>query len=119
MEKFKTFFDESHAFTTTILLQMSKLNKSQQFILDCVLCFMGIQGRINFMSLGRFGKYRETTYRHQFQKSFDFSGFNRLLISKSTHGAGFIAFDPTYLPKSGKSTYGAGKFWSGVAGKAQ
>lgn len=32
---------------------------------------------------------------------------------------GFIAFDASYLPKSGKSTYGTGKFWSGVSGKAQ
>lgn len=120
MEKLRTFFDESKAFTVAILLQMSKLNKCQRkFILDCALCFLGIQGRITFMSLSRFGSYSETTYRHGFQKSFDFSAFNRLLISESTHGQGFISFDPTYLPKSGSSTYGAGKFWSGVAGKAQ
>lgn len=120
MEKFGTFFDESKAFIVAILLQMSKLSKCQRkFILDCVLCFLGIQGRINFMSLSRFGQYSETTYRHPFQKAFNFSEFNRHLISESTHGQGFIAFDPTYLPKSGKSTYGTGKFWSGVAGKAQ
>lgn len=120
MEKFGTFFDESKAFTVAILLQMSKLSKCQRkFILDCVLCFLGIQGRINFMSLSRFGQYSETTYRHPFQKAFNFSEFNRHLISESTHGQGFIAFDPTYLPKSGKSTYGTGKFWSGVAGNAQ
>jgi len=30
-----------------------------------------------------------------------------------------IAFDPSYISKSGKKTYGLDKFWSGVAAKAK
>jgi Transposase DDE domain len=30
-----------------------------------------------------------------------------------------IAFDPSYIPKAGKSTYGRGRYWSGVAGAAK
>ena len=28
-------------------------------------------------------------------------------------------FDPSYIPKAGKSTYGRGRYWSGVAGAAK
>ena len=30
-----------------------------------------------------------------------------------------IAFDPSYIAKSGKSTPGVGWYWSGVAGKSK
>ena len=38
-----------------------------------------------------------------------------------THGSGkyIIAFDPSYISKSGKKTPGLDKFWSGVAGQAK
>jgi hypothetical protein len=71
---------------------------------------------MNFMQFGRYGKYGEQRYRQQFEKQFDFLNFNKEITM--THGSGnfIIAFDPSYISKSGKKTYGLDQFWSGVAG---
>lgn len=45
--------------------------------------------------------------------------FNSNLISDNSSGRKAIAFDPSYLNKSGKHTPGVGYFWSGVASKAK
>ncbi len=38
---------------------------------------MSIRGRINFLQLARYGKYKEQRYRQQFEKLFDFLSFNK------------------------------------------
>lgn len=74
---------------------------------------MQIKGRINFTQMGRYGKYNEATYRTNFSHSFDFQGFNRELILSNGSGHYVVAFDPSHIKKSGKHTFGRGKFWSG------
>lgn len=74
---------------------------------------------MNFLQFGRFGKHGEQRYRQQFEKQFDFLSFNKE-ITLSHGGSNLaIAFDPSYINKSGKKTYGYDKFWSGVAGQAK
>ena len=80
---------------------------------------MSIKGRINFLQLGRFSTLCEQTYRNQFAKEFDFLSFNTQLINQTISDERVIAFDPSYIPKAGKSTYGRGRYWSGVAGAAR
>jgi hypothetical protein len=63
--------------------------------------------------MGRYGKYNELTYRVNFSKSFDFQLFNRELILSYGSGHYVVAFDPSHIKKSGKHTFGRGKFWSG------
>jgi len=97
-----------------------KLNKSRKDFIVCVLWhILSIKGRINFLQLGRFGTLCEQTYRNQFAKEFDFFSFNTQLINQTISDERVIAFDPSYIPKAGKSTYGRGRYWSGVAGKAK
>ena len=61
----------------------------------------------------------QSSYRanlpESFWKEFDFHSFNKQLINQVVSGERIIAFDPSYIPKVGKSTYGRGKYWSGVA----
>ena len=71
------------------------------------------------MQPGRFSPLCEQTYRNQFEKQFDFFTFNKQLINQVSSGETIIAFDPSYIPKAGKSTYGRGRYWSGVAGAAK
>ncbi len=70
------------------------------------------------MNLSRYGPYCEKTLRLQYGQVFEFASFNKQLISGRGSGAYIIAFDPCYLPKSGKHTYGVDTFWSGCLGKA-
>ena len=63
---------------------------------------MSIRGRINFLQLARYGKYKEQRYRQQFEKPFDFLAFNKELTLSQGSGRYAIAFDPSYVSKSGK-----------------
>ena len=98
----------------------SELNKSRKDFIVCVLWhILSIKGKINFLQFGRFSPYGEQTYRNQFEKRFDFLAFNKQLINRVISGERVIALDPSYIPKAGKSTYGRGKYWSGVAKAAK
>jgi len=97
-----------------------KLNKSRKdFIVNVLWHILSIKGKINFLQLGRFSGYSEQTYRNQFAKKFDFFSFNKLLINQVASPERVVAFDPSYIPKAGKSTYGRGRYWSGVAKAAK
>jgi len=98
----------------------SKLNKSRKDFIVCVLWhILSIKGRINFLQFGRFSPFGEQTYRNHFEKKFDFFSFNKLLINQVASDELVVAFDPSFIPKSGKATYGRSKYWSGVAKAAK
>ena len=67
----------------------------------------------------RYGNYVESSYRVNFEQGFDFLSFNQYLIQQHCESELLIAMDASYLPKSGKKTYGRGKYWSGVAGQSK
>ena len=79
---------------------------------------MGIRGRYNFLNMSRYGSYSEQSYRNNFEKRFNFIAFNAELINQSCSSHKILAFDPSYIPKSGKHTDHVGWFWSGTFGKA-
>jgi hypothetical protein len=92
----------------------SNLNKARKdFIINILWSFLSIKGKINFMQLGRFSPYCEQTHRLQFDKDFNFLAFNTELTKGIISKDRIVALDPCYIPKSGKQTYGRGKFWSG------
>lgn len=45
--------------------------------------------------------------------------FNYQLVDRFLSPDRIIAFDPSFLPKSGKCTDGVGRFWSGCAGQVK
>lgn len=102
------------------LYDFINLNKPQKsFILEIMILFLSIKGRLNFLQFARFGKYGEQRYRQQFEKPFDFLSFNKNIVVSHASENLAIAFDPSYIPKSGKKTPGLGKYWSGVAGESK
>ena len=82
------------------------------------MLYLGLRGRYNFLNMARYGEYNEQTYRNQFDKKFDFIGFNTDLIKSHCSRQLINAFDPSYIPKSGKNTEHIGMFWSGCSQKA-
>jgi len=91
----------------------------EKFMLEVLLLYLIIPGRINFLQLGRYGKYGEQRYRQQFEHPFDWLSFNATLVKSHLGSRLAIAFDPSYISKSGKCTPYLGRFWSGCAGKAK
>ena len=97
---------------------MSNINRRRKaFVTEAFILFLCIKGRINFLQLARYGKHKEQRYRQQFEKPFDFLTFNKEFTLTYGSGRYLIAFDPSYISKSGKHTPGTGYFWSGCAGK--
>jgi hypothetical protein len=100
-----------------ILLKLPKVSAWQRrFMLQLFRLWLGLRGRYNFVNLGRQGGYTEYTYRKHFQKGFDFLTFNIHLVEQYLSQDRILAFDPSYVCKSGKHTAGVGYFHSGCAG---
>jgi hypothetical protein len=110
--------NKSEAFIDAIIRKMTGLNKARQkFIIRIFMLYLGLRGRYNFLNMARYGEYVEQTYRNQFDKAFDFIEFNTNLIKSNCSRHLVNAFDPSYIPKSGKETEHLGKFWSGSSQK--
>jgi hypothetical protein len=92
---------------------------AQRFYKRCSLVFLSIYGRINFSQLGRSGNYFEQRYRQQLEQSFDFLEFNTSIVKQHCNRRTVIAFDPSYISKSGKETPSVGRFWSGSVGSVK
>ena len=95
-----------------VLDKGKKLNKRRQlFVCEVFMLFLSIKGKINFLQLGRYGYLEEQAFRIQFEKRFDFLGFNSDMVKAHGSGHNVIAFDPSYISKSGKKTPGIGWYW--------
>ena len=103
-----------------IIGKMPQISKWQKdFMIHLFSLLMVYRGRHNFENLSRYGRHSEITYRSWYGQEFDFMTFNRHLINSLDKEERVVAFDPCYLPKSGKHTAGAGYFWSGCAASAK
>lgn len=89
----------------------------RKFLCHLFVLWFSIRGRHNFANLARQSTYTAYTMRKHFDRCFDFLAFNKELIGGQLSAHRMIAFDPSYLPKSGKKTDGVGYYWSGCAGR--
>lgn len=110
--------NKSEALIGAIIEKMSGLNKSRKkFMIRIFMLYLGLRGRYNFLNMARYGDCSEQTYRNQFDKPFDFVELNTAMIRTYCSRHLVNAFDPSYIPKSGKETEHLGKFWSGCSQK--
>jgi len=66
----------------------------------------------------RFSDKCEQYFRINFENKFNFQDLNLSMI-KDRLTECIVAFDPSYIKKSGKQTFGLGMYWSGCAAKAK
>ena len=92
----------------------------KKFILHIFILYVSLKGRINFMTMGRYGSYYEKSYRLHFKSCFNFTQFNTTLMQETTSEKRHfvIGIDCSFIPKSGKKTKYLGKFWSGASSRA-
>jgi hypothetical protein len=97
---------------------MPDAGKWSQVFLTKIFCVLySMQGRVNFEHMSRYCKVDEKTFRRNYSKFFDWLRFNYLMFElwgKTPGGTIVAAIDCSFVSKSGKSTYGIDKFWSGV-----
>jgi Transposase DDE domain len=109
---------KSEALVGKIVNKMEGLKKPvKKFFISTIILFLSMRGRYHFKGMARYGEFNEMTYHNQFEKEFDFLTFNIELCKDQFAGTVILAFDPSYLPKSGDHTPHVGYYYSGCLGK--
>lgn len=57
--------------------------------------------------------YSEQAIRNGFEREIDFFQINKRIVLENCSSEIILAFDPSFIAKSGKKTYGLGRYWSG------
>jgi hypothetical protein len=73
------------------------------------------------INLARYGHYSERTYARQFERSFPWLEYHAKTIQSALPSAHELiaAQDASFIPKSGKKTYGLDKFYNGCASRPE
>jgi DDE superfamily endonuclease len=105
-----------------ILQQMPGLGQPQRkFLATLFVTILVLRGRVNFRNLSRYCDYSERTIARQFRKPFDWPDFHQraLLMALDPYAELVSAHDASFLPTSGKQTFGLGHFFNGCASRAE
>jgi hypothetical protein len=105
----------------SVLLKMKLSPPFRSFLNELLLLLLIVPGRATFRNLSRYSAYVEKTFSRWFRRKVDWAGMNVAAI-RAVVPAGHesvLAFDPSYVPKSGDHTEGLGHFWNGSAGQAE
>jgi hypothetical protein len=105
-----------------ILKQMPGLSQPQrQCLATLFVTILVLRGRVNFRNLSRYCDYSERTIARQFRAPFDWPAFHqRVLMTALDPRAELVsAHDASFIPKSGKQTFGLGHFFNGCASRAE
>lgn len=99
------------------IYNISITKPQQRFLVALFEVLFAHQGRANFTNLARYSHLHEQTFRRHFARCFHWLFFNLVLLRLRTHPAETVigVFDTSFLPKSGKHTYGLDKFFSHAA----
>src|SRR4051812_46428100 len=101
------------------LQKLEKISKPQFcFMLAVFDVWLGLPVRYTMLNLSRFSQYCEKSIRLHFEQCFDFVAFHSAVVSKQCGQELIAAFDPTFIPKSGKQTPGLSNWWSGTQQRA-
>jgi hypothetical protein len=105
-----------------ILKQMPGLGQPQRkFLATLFVTILVLRGRVNFRNLSRSCDYSERTIARQFREPFDWPDFHQrvLMTALDPHSELVSAHDASFIPKSGKQTFGLGHFFNGCASRAE
>ena len=105
-----------------ILKQMPGLGQPQRkFLATLFVTILVLRGRVNFRNLSRYCAYAERTIARQFREPFDWPDFHQrvLMMALDPHSELISAHDASFLPKSGKQTFGLGHFFNGCTSRAE
>src|SRR5919198_881773 len=105
-----------------ILQQMPGLGQPQRkFLATLFVTILVLRGRVNFRNLSRYCDYSERTIARQFRAPFDWPDFHQhvLMTALDPRSELVSAHDASFIPKSGKQTFGLGHFFNGCTSRAE
>jgi len=107
-------FNKIGSLVKASLQKMEYLSKPRLKFLSTIFeLWLSLPVRYTMINLSRFGNYSDKSIRLHLEKDFDFASFNSHLIASACSENLIAAFDPSYIPKAGKTTPGLGRYWSG------
>jgi hypothetical protein len=105
-----------------ILKHLPGLSQPQRkFLATLFVTILVLRGRVNFRNLSRYCDYSERTIARQFREPLDWPDFHQrvLLMALDPRAELVSAHDASFIPKSGKQTFGLGHFFNGCASRAE
>ena len=105
----------------SVLARMKLGQPARRFLREVLMLLIIVPGRATFRNLSRYSDYGEKTFSRWFRRELDWARLNVAAIRTvvpAEHEA-MLAFDPSFIPKSGKHTAGLGRFWNGGAGRVE
>jgi DDE superfamily endonuclease len=100
----------------SVLPTLRQTKKPQQKFLTHLLgLLLMLPGHATFRNLSRYSSYHERTFARWYARDFDFVSLNKAAILQviPPEHAQALGIDASFVPKSGKKTYGLDRFWNG------
>jgi hypothetical protein len=110
------------AIVTDILKQMPAIRQPERkFLMVLFTAILALRGRVTGRNLSRYCDYSERTIARQFRASFEWPEFHHRVMSAALEPTSELISvqDASFLPKSGKQTFGLGHFFNGCANRAE
>jgi hypothetical protein len=100
----------------SVLSRLKQTKKSQRkFATHLLGLLLMLPGHATFRNMSRYSPYHERTFSRWYDTPFDWVSFNKIAITEVVppeHEQGLV-IDASFVPKSGKHTYGLDRFWNG------
>jgi hypothetical protein len=106
----------------SVLRHLKDIKKPQQtFVSQVLRVLLLLPGHATFRNLSRYSAYHERTLARWYGRDFDFVALNKAAITAVVppeHEQALV-MDASFVPKSGKHTYGLDRFWNGSHSRAE
>ncbi len=105
-----------------ILKHMPAVRQPQRKFLETLFAtILALRGRVNFRNLSRYCDYSERTIARQFRADFEWPDFHQRVLMAALDAPSELisAQDASFIPKSGKQTFGMGHFFNGCTSRAE
>ena len=100
----------------SVLPTLRQTKKPQQkFLAHLLGLLLMLPGHATLRNLSRYSAYHERTLARWYARDFDFVSLNKAAIIQviPPEHAQALVIDASFVPKSGKKTYGLDRFWNG------
>ena len=107
---------------TDILQQMPVVRQPQRkFLAVLFATILALRGRVTCRNLSRYCTYSERTIVRQFRAGFAWPDFPQRVLTAALDPCSVLISvqDASFIPKSGKQTFGLGHFFNGCANRAE
>jgi len=105
-----------------VLHSLKKTKKPQyKFVTHLLGLMLMLPGHATFRNMSRYSPYHERTFSRWYARDFDWVSLNQAAITEAVppeHDQALV-MDASFVPKSGKHTYGLDRFWNGSHSRAE